>query len=110
MDPIFLREFIETVIGAYQSADPGRRTVFVSTHLITEFEGLIDRFTIIEQGRELLTMDADAARDRFKKIRARFPEVPPKLELMGALDVKQNGREVEILANGNSDRLMAELQ
>ena len=51
LDPIVRREFIETVIGAYQSGDPGRRTVFVSTHLISEFEGLIDEFTIIEQGR-----------------------------------------------------------
>ncbi len=38
LDPIVRREFIETVIGAYQSGDPGRRTVFVSTHLISEFE------------------------------------------------------------------------
>ncbi len=73
-DPIVRREFIETVIGAYQSGDPGSRTVFVSTHLISEFEGLIDEFTIIEQGRALLTMEADAARDRFRRIRARFRE------------------------------------
>ena len=39
LDPIVRREFIETVIGAYQSGDPTRRTVFVSTHLISEFEG-----------------------------------------------------------------------
>ena len=109
LDPIVRREFIETVIGAYQSGDPGRRTVFVSTHLISEFEGLIDEFTIIEQGRELLTMDADAARDRFKKIRARFSEVP-KLDLSGALSVKQNGREMEILANGNSEQLLEKLK
>ena len=109
LDPIVRREFIETVIGAYQSGDPGRRTVFVSTHLISEFEGLIDEFTIIEQGRELLTMDADAARDRFQKIRARFPQ-EPKLKLPGALKVKRAGREVEILANGNSEELLAELK
>src|SRR5271154_6069794 len=84
LDPIVRREFIETVIGAYQSGDPERRTVFVSTHLISEFEGLIDEFTIIEQGRELLTMEADAARNRFQKIRARFSETP-KLDLSGAL-------------------------
>jgi ABC-2 type transport system ATP-binding protein len=59
LDPIVRREFIETVIGAYQSGDPDRRTVFVSTHLIAEFEGLIDEFAIIAQGRNLLTMDAD---------------------------------------------------
>jgi ABC-2 type transport system ATP-binding protein len=109
LDPIVRREFIETVIGAYQSGDPGRRTVFVSTHLISEFEGLIDEFTIIEQGRNLLTMEADAARDRFRKIRARFSEIP-KLDLSGALSVKQSGREMVILANGNSDKLLAELK
>jgi ABC-2 type transport system ATP-binding protein len=109
LDPIVRREFIETVIGAYQSSDPGRRTVFVSTHLISEFEGLIDEFTIIEQGRELLTMEADAARDRFRKIRARFAEMP-KLNLTGALSVKTSGRELEILANGNSEQLLAELK
>ena len=110
LDPIVRREFIETVIGAYQSGDPARRTVFVSTHLISEFEGLIDEFTIIEQGRELLTMEADAARDRFKKIRARFAQSPTQLDLPGALKVKHAGREMEILANGNSEELLAELK
>jgi ABC-2 type transport system ATP-binding protein len=109
LDPIVRREFIETVIGAYQSGDPGRRTVFVSTHLIAEFEGLIDDFTIIGQGRDLLTMNADAARNRFRKIRARFPR-ELQLPLAGALQVKRSGREVEILANGNSEALLAELK
>ncbi|NOS69382.1 MAG: ABC transporter ATP-binding protein [Verrucomicrobia bacterium] len=110
LDPIVRREFIETVIGAYQSGDPGSRTVFVSTHLISEFEGLIDEFTIIEQGRELLTMEADAARDRFKKIRARFAQPPAKFDLPGALNMKQTGRELEILANGSSEELIAKLK
>jgi len=110
LDPIVRREFIETVIGAYQSGDPGRRTVFVSTHLISEFEGLIDEFTIIEGGKNLLTMEADAARDRFRKIRARFAQLPAQLDLPGALNVKQIGREIEILANGNSEQLLAELK
>ena len=115
LDPIVRREFIETVIGAYQSGGEtaGKpRTIFVSTHLISEFEGLIDEFTIIEGGRELLTMEADAARDRFKKIRARFAQ-PPTVDLpnfSGALDVRQNGREVEILANGNSQALLDQLR
>src|SRR5205807_10601064 len=60
LDPIVRREFIQTVIGAYQDGDPGRRTVLVSTHLISEFEGLIDEFTIIDRGRDVLTLEADA--------------------------------------------------
>ena len=110
LDPIVRREFIETVIGAYQSGDPERRTVFVSTHLISEFEGLIDEFTIIDQGRELLTLEADAARDRFRKIRARFAQPPALSGLSGALNIKQNGREVEILANGHSEELLEKLR
>jgi len=110
LDPIVRREFIETVIGAYQSSDPERRTVFVSTHLISEFEGLIDEFTIIAQGKELLTMEADQARDRFRKIRVRLPEAAPEINLSDALVVRRSGREVEILANGNSDALLEKLR
>jgi ABC-2 type transport system ATP-binding protein len=106
LDPIVRREFIETVIGAYQSGDPENRTVFVSTHLIAEFEGLIDEFTIIEQGRELFSMEADSARDRFRKIRARFAGPPPSVNLAGALSVRQSGRELELIGNGNSEQLM----
>ena len=106
LDPIVRREFIQTVIGAYHAGDPEHRTVFVSTHLIAEFEGLIDEFTIIDQGRELLSLSADLARDRFRKIRASFAEAPAGLELEGALHVRQSGRELEILADGNSEQLL----
>ena len=74
LDPMIRREFIETVIGAYQDGDPGRRTVFVSTHLISEFEGLIDEFTIIDGGRELLTLEADTARERYHRVFATFAD------------------------------------
>jgi ABC-2 type transport system ATP-binding protein len=110
LDPIVRREFIETVIGAYQSGDPNRRTVFVSTHLIAEFEGLIDEFTIIAQGRNLLTMEADAARNRFCKIRARFAEAPAELKLPGAINVRQTGRELELIGNGNAKELVEMLR
>ena len=110
LDPIVRREFIQTVIGAYQEGDPGRRTVFVSTHLISEFEGLIDEFTIIEGGRDVLTLDADAARERYQKIHARFASEPVHLDLAGA-SVRRRGRDIEVLVNGNAtdvlDRLKA---
>ena len=110
LDPIVRREFIQTVIGAYQEADPGRRTVFVSTHLISEFEGLIDEFTIIEKGREILTLEADAAREKFQRIRVRFREEPPALDWPGILHSNRRGREIEIVANGESDAIMVRLQ
>jgi ABC-type multidrug transport system ATPase subunit len=85
--------------------------VFVSTHLISEFEGLIDEFTIIDRGREVLTLDADAARERYRKIHARFAAAPAGLEIAGSRVLRRDGRELEIVVNGNSadviDRLRA---
>jgi ABC-2 type transport system ATP-binding protein len=110
LDPIVRREFIQAVIGAYHAAAPDERTILVSTHLIGEFEGLIDEFTIIEQGRELMTLSTDDARNRFQKITARFAEAPAGLNLKGAMNVRQSGREFEVLANGNREEIMAELR
>jgi ABC-2 type transport system ATP-binding protein len=110
LDPIVRREFIQTVIGAYQDGDPGRRTVFVSTHLISEFEGLIDEFTIVERGKNVLTLGADAARERYQKIYARFAGDPGALDLPGAHVLKQRGRELEVVVNGNSADVVARLK
>jgi len=110
LDPIVRREFIQTVIGAYQDGDPGRRTVLVSTHLISEFEGLIDEFTIIDCGRNLFTLDADTARERYQKVHARFATDPGPLELPGTRILRRRGREIEIMVNGNSTQVMDQLR
>jgi ABC-2 type transport system ATP-binding protein len=111
LDPIVRREFIQTVIGAYQDAAPGQRTVFVSTHLIAEFEGLIDEFTIIDEGRAVLTLDADSARERFQKVHARFSgEAPAGVDVGGARVLKARGRELEILADGNAASVVERLR
>jgi ABC-2 type transport system ATP-binding protein len=110
LDPIVRREFIQTVIGAYQAADPGERTVFVSTHLITEFEGLIDEFTIIDNGKEVLTLDADDARSKFRKIRVRFPGEPPPLEFVSPRNLRRYGRELEIVVNGDAEKVLSRIK
>ena len=110
LDPIVRREFIETVIGAYQEGGSGERTIFVSTHLITEFEGLIDEFTIIDQGRAVLTLEADEARHRFQKIRARFAQALPELNLQSALRVRREGRELELIVDGSGPQLLERLR
>ncbi len=110
LDPIVRREFIQTVIGAYQEADPGNRTVFVSTHLISEFEGLIDQFTIIENGRAEVTLAADEARSRYKKIRARFASAAPTVDFPEARHIRREGRELELTVNGHSDEVLRRLR
>ena len=110
LDPIVRREFIQTVIGKYQEGDPGRRTVFVSTHLIAEFEGLIDEFTIIDRGREVLSLDADTARERHQKIYARFTDEVPALAFPGVRVLRRQGREVELLTSGSPAAVLEQLR
>lgn len=111
LDPIVRREFIETIIGAYQDRDPGNRTIFVSTHLISEFEGLIDEFTIVDGGRSVLTLEADDARERYQRIRARFRlNSPADLNLNGAMRVRRKGRELELIADAAACSLEQQLR
>jgi ABC-2 type transport system ATP-binding protein len=111
LDPLIRREFIQTVIGAFQDAAPGERTVLVSTHLISEFEGLIDRFTVIQEGRAVLTADADEARTKFQRLRAQFEnEPPPNTDFAEAKSVRREGRTLELIVNGEGDRLQERLQ
>jgi ABC-2 type transport system ATP-binding protein len=110
LDPIVRREFIETVIGAYQEGDPGKRTILVSTHLIAEFEGLIDEFTLMDRGRDVLSIGADQARERYQKIRARFAGAAPGVEFEEAMSVRRDGRELELIANGGGARILEQLR
>jgi ABC-2 type transport system ATP-binding protein len=110
LDAIVRREFIEAVIGAYQQGSPAQRTILVSTHLITEFEGLIDEFTIIDRGRAVLTLGADQARARYQRIRARFAQSPPEVDPTAALRVRRSGRELELIADGSGAQLMERLR
>jgi len=110
LDPIVRREFIETVIGAYQEGNPGQRTILVSTHLITEFEGLIDEFTIIDGGRAVLTLEADTARERFQKIRARFTQPVPEVGFADALRVHRSGRDLDLVVSAGGAQAVETLQ
>lgn len=110
LDPIVRREFIEAVIGAYQQGVPDHRTILVSTHLISEFEGLIDEFTIMDRGRAVLTLDADEARERYRKIRASFADPAPDIDLQAALRVRREGRDLELIANGEGAELIERLR
>ncbi|MCA9436745.1 MAG: ABC transporter ATP-binding protein, partial [Candidatus Omnitrophica bacterium] len=109
LDPIVRREFIRTVIGAYQEGDPGNRTVFVSTHMIAEFEGLIDEYTIIEDGKALMTCEAETARETFKRVRLRFDGDLPNVAGEGIAHVEANGTQLEILTSEFTEDLKVRL-
>jgi ABC-2 type transport system ATP-binding protein len=109
LDPLVRREFIRTVIGAYQEGDPENRTVFVSTHLITEFEGLIDEFTVIDKGRDILAMKTEDARGEFRKLIVRFPGDTPDLKNVPCLYHRDEADGTEVFVRGDSEPTRAAL-
>ena len=110
LDPVIRREFIRTIIGSYQETDPGNRTVFVSTHLISEFEGLIDEFTIIDQGKELLTSETETARLRYHRLRIRFHSTPPDISDPCILKTDVEGRELELTIDGSTEQVRSRIE
>ena len=110
LDPVVRREFIETVIGAYQTDGPEPRTLLVSTHLIEEFEGLIDAFTIIDRGRQIVTVTSDEARRRFKKVLLLFDDTPPTVSEPFILTSEPFGRELQLTVRGFSPDVERQLR
>ncbi len=109
LDPIIRREFIRTIIGTYQETDPDNRTVFVSTHLISEFEGLIDEFTIIDQGKAILTAETEAARTQFRRLRAHFRSEPPEVKSPAIVHTRVEGSELEVTVSKHFEEVKAQL-
>jgi ABC-2 type transport system ATP-binding protein len=104
LDPVVRRQFLEAVISAFQDRNPEKRTVLVSTHLISEFEGIVDEFTVVQAGRDVLTMNADDARGRYKWIRGWFDErAPESVPIRTVRPVRREGRMVEMLVDRESE-------
>ena len=71
---------------------------------------------LVEDGRDLEPSPvlggahADAAREQYQKVHARFATDPGRLDLPGARILRQRGREVEVMVNGNAARVMEQLR
>ena len=97
LDPAARRSFIETILGRYQEAG---KTIFVSSHLLNEFSGLLDHVAFMKDGQLQLTSRLDDLHARIKRARLVFEEqIPANLSFEGALAVRSNGREALITLN-----------
>ncbi len=104
LDPLVRRTFLEAVIGVFQDRDPQRKTILVSTHLISEFEGIVDGFTVMANGRAVLTTQADEARARFCRLRAWFDgDAPESVPMKTVRPPRREGRMLELVVDSAPD-------
>ena len=75
LDPVARREFNDLV--ASMAAERGT-TVFLSSHLVDEVEGVATRVGIVQAGRMSIEGRVDELRDRVRRVRSSLPlELPP---------------------------------
>ncbi|MEY9213548.1 ABC transporter ATP-binding protein [Thermobifida halotolerans] len=106
LDPLLQREFLEMV---REVRDDGR-TVFMSSHVLSEVQDVADRAAIIRQGRLVATEDMDALRQRAaRQVRLRFAEPVDAAEfadLDNVRDLTVDGATVRCVVEGSPDALV----
>ena len=105
LDPVARRAFLKVVVG--EVAAEGR-TVFFSTHLLSDIEAVADAVGIIKNGRLVVSGDLDRLREMHRVFRLTYVEPPPEEEvralrsLPGVLDAEREGRGVRLRARGEN--------
>ncbi|MFH0964359.1 MAG: ABC transporter ATP-binding protein, partial [Planctomycetota bacterium] len=107
LDPIVRRDFLGSMVRLIQEEG---RTVFVSSHLIAEIEGVVDRVAIMRSGKILLVEDVGTLKEMTARVRLVFAEPPEGGEVAGALSFARNGRVWEAVIGDWSEEKGRELR
>ena len=104
LDPLARRAFLKVLVGDVAAEG---RTVFFSTHLLSDIEAVADTVGIIKGGRLLVSDEIDALRETHGLVRAVYAEAPPDEEmralrgLPGVRGLEREGRGVRLRARGD---------
>jgi len=105
LDPLMQREFLSLVAEAGAAG----RTVFLSSHNLTEVERTCDRVGIIREGRlvEVSTV-VDLLGEHWRSVNLVLAEVPPAgiFDMDNVRVVALTGREVHLMVQGDCNPLL----
>jgi ABC-2 type transport system ATP-binding protein len=104
LDPIGVEQLLEVLVVQCSKGT----AIFFSSHQIEEVERIADHVCIVEQGRLLLDASMDDIRQSSRQIDIGFPFDTTGLgfDLTGVKCVRCNGRQVRLLACGNTDQII----
>ena len=109
LDPLARRQFIEGVLAEFMEGD---RTIFISSHLVNEIAGLVDRYGILHEGRLIRTGRVEELLQSMKRVRLCFEGTAPRsCACDGLLRFRANGREALVTVEGfDAERTVRSLQ
>ncbi len=107
LDPLVQETFLDLIRQERQRG----KTVFMSSHIMSEVEAVCDQVGVIKDGR-IVAFDtvANLKKQRVKYVQTEFAgEVPNLRTVAGVTDWQVEGRRARFTMNGSLDTLVAEL-
>jgi ABC-2 type transport system ATP-binding protein len=109
LDPMARRQFLNTLVGDIAAEG---KTIFFSSHILSEVEAVADWVGIIARGKTLVSGALDQLKQAQRVVKLTYADVPPPEEIaaLRALPavrrVEQEGRGVRLIARGDVDGLL----
>ncbi|MGO8948360.1 MAG: ABC transporter ATP-binding protein [Ktedonobacterales bacterium] len=113
LDPMARHEFLNHLVA--EIAAQGK-TVFFSSHILSEVEAVADWVGIIRDGKLVVADELDHLKQTQKVVKLTYAELPPAEEihallvLPGVMSLAQEGRSVRLLTRGNVEALSQTIQ
>jgi ABC-2 type transport system ATP-binding protein len=103
LDPVARRQFLEQII---EIAADGRRSVVLSSHIVSDIERLASKIWIIKDHGLYWHGDFDSLKDSIVRLHVRTPgKLPEPLEIPHALNVQLNGAGATAIVSGWKEEL-----
>lgn len=94
LDPVARRALVESMIYLTRRSD---RTIFFSTHQLSDLERLADYVAILDRSVLRACCPLDAFREKVKQVRLTFAGAPPRMtEIRGVLQVFRSGNDLRV--------------
>lgn len=113
LDPMARHEFLNKLV--VEIAAQGK-TVFFSSHILSEVEAVADWVGIIRDGKLVVSDELDHLKQTQKVLKLTYAELPPAAEVTalrampGVMSLAQEGRSVRLLTHGDVEALSQTIQ
>ncbi len=113
LDPLARHEFLHTLVAEIASEG---KTIFFSSHLLSEVEVVADWVGIIRAGKLVVCDELDHLKQTQKVLKLTYADLPPTSEvaalraLPNVVNLAQEGRSVRLLAHGDVAALAQSIQ
>lgn len=104
LDPVAVEDLLQDLV----SAGANGSTIFFSSHQIAEVERIAEQVCILDQGELVADLALEDVRKDYRRITLGFSSEPQpgKFSMPGVRNIQTSGRQITLIASGNSDAIV----